>query len=476
MTRLTRRTFAQLTASAVALAVSPRIVRAEDDWRIGFRTAPETFDAELTRLEGRLPSELSGSFYRIGPAQFERGGERLGHWFDGDGMIQRFAIADGRVTHRGRFVDTPKRRAEKAAGRFLYTGYGFAPKNLTGIRAPDDLNAANTNVLPIAGEVWALWEGGSPYRIDAETLATLGRKAFDGGLNGVAFSAHPKTEPSGDTWNFGVIGKRCVLWHLAPDGTTRKAKLIELPEASLMHDFAITARHIVLLAPPLLRREGPASTLVDSYAWQPGKPLTALVLDKNTLEIVRRHELPARFLYHIGNAWEDADGAIRLDACLDADATFAVKTARDLALGLAQAPLSARPSLITLPPSGVGVIATLQGVGEFPRIDPRRVGERHRITHGVTEGGVATWDWERGVSETYLHPPGTWSEEPVFVPRKGAMGERDGWLIQTALDMRAGRTQLCIFDARRTTDGPIARLTCPYALPLGFHGTFVAAK
>jgi len=475
MTRLTRRTFAQLTASAAALAAAPRYARAEDDWRIGFRTAPETLDGELTRLEGRLPADLAGRFYRIGPAQFERAGERLGHWFDGDGMIHRFAIENGQVTHRGRFVDTPKRRAEKAADRFLYTGYGFAPKGLIGIRAPDDLNAANTNVLPIAGEVWALWEGGSPYRVDAETLATLGRKAFDGGLNGAAFSAHPKTEPSGETWNFGVIGLRCVIWHLAPDGTPRKAKLIELPEASLMHDFAVTPRHIVLLLPPMLDRPGPARSLVDRYAWQPDKPMIALVLDKDTLEIVRRHELPARFLYHIGNAWEDADGTIRLDACLDADATFAVKTARDLALGIAQAPLTARPSLITLPPSGAGAIATLQGVGEFPRIDPRRVGGRHRFTHGVTQGGVATWDWEGGVSETFFHPPGTWSEEPVFVPRKDAAGERDGWLVQTALDMRAGRTQIYVFDARRVSAGPVARLACAYALPLGFHGAFVPA-
>lgn len=473
MTRFTRRAFAQLAASAAAAAAVPRFARAEENWRIGFRTAPETLDAELARRDGRLPAGLAGSFYRIGPAQFERAGERLGHWFDGDGMIQRFAIADGRVVHRGRFVDTPKRRAEKAAGRFLYTGYGFAPKNLTGIRAPDDLNAANTNVLPVAGEVWALWEGGSPYRVDAETLATRGRKAFDGELNGVAFSAHPKREPGGDTWNFGVIGRRCVLWHLARDGGLRRAKLIELPEASLMHDFAITARHLVLLAPPMLAHDGPANALVDRYAWRADKPLTAFVLDKSTFEIVRRYELPSRFLYHIGNAWEDADGTIRLDACLDADATFAVKTARELALGLAQTPLTARPSLITLPPSGAGSIEPLEGVGEFPRVDPRRVGRRHRFTHGVVEGGVATWDWEKGVAETYRHPPGTWSEEPVFVPRKDATGERDGWLVQTALDLRAGRTTLCIFDARRTGDGPIARFAFPYALPLGFHGTFV---
>ncbi|MFO1187649.1 MAG: hypothetical protein U1E87_09515 [Alphaproteobacteria bacterium] len=29
---------------------------------------------------------------------------------------------------------------------------------------------------------------------------------------------------------------------------------------------------------------------------------------------------------------------------------------------------------------------------------------------------------------------------------------------------------------RKISDGPLARLACPYALPLGFHGTFVSNR
>jgi carotenoid cleavage dioxygenase len=262
---------------------------------------------------------------------------------------------------------------------------------------------------------------------------------------------------------------------LAPTGALRTAKLIELPEASLMHDFAVTERHIVLLLPPLIAHDGPANSLVDRYGWRADKPLIALVIDKETLEIQRSHELPARFLFHIGNAWEDTSGAIRLDACLDDDSTFATRTARDIVLGRGDAPLSARPSMIVLPAAGgAGTITPLdEGVGEFPRIDPRRVGMRHRYSHGIVESGVATWDWDRGAREVFAYPADARSEEPVFVPRGG--DERDGWLVQTVLDTRSARTLLCIFDARRTGDGPIARYACPYPLPLGFHGTFVAA-
>lgn len=473
MTELTRRALGGLALAGAAVAALPAWAARAADWRLGFKTPPLTLDGTLTRIEGRLPRDLEGNFFRVGPAQFERAGERLGHWFDGDGMIQRFTIADGRVRHRGRFIDAAKRRNEEAAGRFLYSGYGFSPKANAEIRSPDDLNAANTSVLPMAGEVWALWEGGSPYRVGAEDLETRGRKVFDGKLNGAPFSAHPKREADGEIWNFGLLGRRCVIWHLGPDGAVRNSALIELPEPALMHDFAVTSRHIVLLLPPMLAGAGPADTLVDHYTWHADKPLVVLVLDKETLAVSRRYELPARFLFHIGNAWEDEAGVIRVDGFFHDDATFAVKTARDLAMLAAYAMPKARPAMITLPLGAAATMETLPGTGEFPRIDPRRVGTRHGFTYGITDHGVGRWDWQTGRQDTFTYGPDTWSEEPVFTPRAGATIETDGWLVATVLNFRAARTELAVFDAGHITDGPIARLACPYALPLGFHGAFV---
>ena len=70
-------------------------------------------------VRGRWPTALRGRFYRNGPALFERNGERYHHWFDGDGMVQQFSLADGRIRHRGRLVQTAKLQAERQAGRFL---------------------------------------------------------------------------------------------------------------------------------------------------------------------------------------------------------------------------------------------------------------------------------------------------------------------------------------------------------------------
>jgi hypothetical protein len=77
-------------------------------------------------IEGDWPRELRGALYRNGPALYERDGQRYRHWFDGDGMVQAFRCDGRRVSHRGRFVRTPKFNAEQAAGRFMYPAFGTA--------------------------------------------------------------------------------------------------------------------------------------------------------------------------------------------------------------------------------------------------------------------------------------------------------------------------------------------------------------
>lgn len=483
MSNLTRRGFAGLLGGGAAAVAAPALVPGlfgaqaiePEGWRRGFSNAPERLDSDLELLTGRLPDGLGGVLYRVGPGQFERAGERLGHWFDGDGMVQRFEVSGGRVRHRGRFVETDKRRNESEAGRFLYPGFGSSPREAGGFSRPDDINVANTSVLPLGEEIWALWEGGSPWRVDAHTVETLGRRAFDGSLDGLPFSAHPKRGPDGEIWNFGAFGNRCVLWHLSSGGEVLRTSVLALPAPSLMHDFAVTRSKIILLLPPLLHSGEPAGTVIDAYRWQPEQPLRVLVIDKSDFAISGHYELPARFLFHVGNAYEERGGTIRLDAFLAADAGFATHGARRLVAGDYVEEPEAIPAMITLYPGGEADIALHDGEGEFPQIDPRLVGERHDRLYGITTNGIGAWDWRAERFERHLYSPDHWSEEPVFVPRSAQSTPDEGWLVATALNGRAGRTELHVFDAAHVADGPVASLACPYALPLGFHGAFVSA-
>ena len=61
------------------------------------------------------------------------------------------------------------------------------------------------------------------------------------------------------------------------------------------------------------------------------------------------------------------------------------------------------------------------------------------------------------------------------MPKPGGRDELDAWLLGTTFDAMQQRTVLNLLDARRVADGPIARATLPYVLPLGFHGNFTPA-
>ncbi len=50
-----------------------------------------------------------------------------------------------------------------------------------------------------------------------------------------------------------------------------------------------------------------------------------------------------------------------------------------------------------------------------------------------------------------------------------------GYLIGTTLNLTAKATELHVLDSRRIADGPVASWRSAVALPLSFHGNWLAA-
>jgi carotenoid cleavage dioxygenase len=100
----------------------------------------------------------------------------------------------------------------------------------------------------------ALWEGGSAYELDPQTMATRGPKVWSRDYAGVAFSAHPKVEPDGTLWNFGITSFRGLLsvYRVEAGGALAQAVTLPVKDIAMVHDFAITERHLVFLLPPLV--------------------------------------------------------------------------------------------------------------------------------------------------------------------------------------------------------------------------------
>jgi all-trans-8'-apo-beta-carotenal 15,15'-oxygenase len=478
---------AQLPADVWSAAFKQAAVR--EPWTLGYQNGSEDLADRPAQVRGRFPLAVQGVLFRNGPALHELGGQRYHHWFDGDGMVQRFEIGAETVTHSGRMVRTAKYTTEMAAGKRLLGGFGSQWTGMKPTSSPDALNAANTGVLPLGDKLLALWEGGSAYQLDPRSLRTIGPKVWRSDLAGLPFSAHPRVDPDGTVWNFGtsVIRDMLLLYQIDSQGQLRRAEALQLPESPYVHDFAVTQHHLVFLMPPMVfdherAREG--KSFLDSHVWRPKRGMRVLLVDKSDWSQKRWLELPSGFLFHIGNAWEDPQGLIHLDYIHSNEPTALLRTDRDLMRGRVTPRPDYHIASVRIDPVRATAEQELIKVdAEFPRIDPRLSGQRHiHLLHATQTStqhpgfsAVARTNVETGRTDRYSYGQDHMAEEHLFVAEPGTAPGDAGWILGTALDMRGRRTLLSCFRSDRLGDGPVAQATLPYALPLGLHGAFTRA-
>lgn len=482
-----RRAFLVGAAALSASVLTPEAVKAAAaqataaDWALASADLKADIAPRAMRLlHGRAPEGLEGVLFRNGPAKFHRPGGSATHWFDGDGLMRAFRVSGDEATIEARFADTPKRRLEARLDAVVTPGFGTRGDARAVVGSPDDASVANTAVMVAGDKVWALWEGGSPLALDADTLATEDFVALRPDLKGMPFQAHPRYAPDGSIWNVGVHGDRLIVWRLNPDRSLNDAQVVDLPRASYMHDFTATDRHLVVVMQPWVfeRNTMPFSS---RFAWRPEMGTQVMVLDKDDLSRRRIYDLPTFSFFHLGDAWAEADGTIRFDVAAGRDVGFAIDGARAIVEG--RGPVAGEPArmaLITLHTDGRAEMLRTEVTGEFPKADPRRAGLARGLTlhtGGETSDrplptGLALTDWLSGRTESFAFGAGHVVEEAVFVPKPGKTDERDAWLVGPSINLKEGVTELHVFDARGLADGPVATWRADVALPAGFHGVW----
>lgn len=480
MTALTATTGAATSLSPHGLAVGHDM----PGWQLGYANAPAGGFApmEMDLLSGRLPASFGGALYRNGPAWFTHGDEVIGHWFDGDGMVQKIDFTGGKAVHSGQFVSTPKRQQEMAAGRFLAPGFGSAGDESFAMTGPDSANAANTALLMMDGDLLALWEAGSPTALDPASLETRGLKTWREDLAGMPFLAHPKIEPNGTVWNLAIGGGRIGIYKIGATGRTEDFQLISTTTASYIHDWAMTDRHLLIMLQPWVQTRN-LPPFVNSLEWRPDEALRVLIIDKSDFSQQRWAEVPAKAFFHTGAAWEDASGTIHIDVSLYDMPVLGNGAASNLVRGDYQAEADlppARLSQIIIPSEGPARIVATDIDGEFPTVHPHYHGGSRRYTTlvgGETVGrpGATTlsvMDWQSGAGQHFNYGADRIAEEHLIVAKPGGRTERDAWVVGTVLNTRRRRSEVHIFDLANVNDGPVASFGARYAWPLGFHGTF----
>lgn len=448
--------------------------------------APIQDEYDLTDLpvSGELPRDLDGTLFRNGPnRQYEAEGGGALQWLLGDGMVHAFTLQDGHAQYRNRWVRTHKWRAENAAGRPLLPAYpkpalpGFAIRN-TGV--------ANTNVVWHAGKLLALEEGHLPFEIDPATLETRGVERFRGVLKG-PFTAHPKIDPlTGDMLFFGYSTdgplSPAMSWGtVQPDGRIGRLEHFVAPYCAMVHDFAVTSRHLMFPVMPLTGSLWRTLTRGRPFAWEPerGGHVGLLRRDRG-IRSLRWFRTESCYVFHVLNAWEAGDSLIADVMQYDAPPLFAH------ADGRRPDPAATHARLVrwTLDPSAPSDCFRTEVLddrpGEFPRIDERRSGLPNRfgayLAGPRVDGAFDALCWrdlQRGQVERFELPEGDALSEAVFVPRHATAAEGDGWLLTVAWRAAENRSDLLVLDTAGLAKGPVATVHLPHRVPFGFHGNWV---
>lgn len=429
-----------------------------------------TVEAPLP-MEGSIPPGLEGLLVRNGPNPATTPDPETYHWFTGDGMVHGIELRAGRaLSYRNRWVRTRK----------LARARGTRPP-----RGPEEAidGPANTHVVWLGGKLLALVESGFPHRLTVE-LATRCVEDFDGMLSS-PMTAHPHADPeTGGLAAFGydVFGPPFLRYHeLDVHGSIVHSTPVEIPRATMQHDFAVTATRVAFLdLPVVFDPDLAAAGRSLPFVWEPDAGARVGVLERGRPGTETTWvDVDPCYVFHVVNAFDD-DAAVVIDV-LRYDRTFDTQPG-----GL----IGTAPPWLErwrLEPEQRRVVRQQldDRAVEFPRVDDVVAGRPYRYAYCVETERTETTDefralvrYDLGRDELTRWDPGGGRApgEPIFVRDPDGRADDEGWVLTVVYDPGRDASDLIILDASSFGASPEAVVHLPARVPFGFHGSWVPAS
>ena len=222
------------------------------------------------------------------------------------------------------------------------------------------------------------------------------------------------------------------------------------------------------------RPKGPSSDRRFPYSWDPKYPARIGVMPREGgNRDVRWFDVEPCYVFHPMNAYEADDATIVLDVIRHP------KMFDTNHFGPDEGPPTLERWTVDLADGKVRESRIDDRPQEFPRIDERHVGKRHRYGYapcvGDGDGGDTLLKHDFVGSSTAAHSFGADKVvgEFVFQPSSPEAAEDDGVLMGFVYDRRTDRSELAFLDAQTLDE--VASIALPHRVPSGCHGNWVPA-
>lgn len=459
----------------------------------GFKKNATECDVSELTLSGTIPEWIDGFLLRNGPGMVHAD-KSMRHWFDGLAMLHQFNIKRGNVSYKSKFIDCEAYRSFKATGKFLYSDFAtdpcrslFAKIQTLFSKDPMITDSAKVNVGAMNGSTYALGEPLMQIRIDPDTLQTLG--VFDYGLTARSrmTTAHPHHDHD-VSYNlvveYGPINHYSIY---SMGSESRKVASVPVYEPAYLHSFGMSDRYFIIAEFPLvvqsLKLAFRFKPFIENFKWKPENGSRFIIIDRQSGKRVASIPCDAFFSFHHVNAFEQ-DGKLTVDLVSYEDASI-VDRYYVSRLEESNNPLpKGRLERFVLDVESSNLLSRNIISDECMELPYIEYGKRHGdpgyryvyacgidsnnpegfynqlIRVDIASGQHLKW------SESGCYPG-----EPVFVPSPMATGEDQGVVLSVVLNPALSNSFLIVLDASNMKE--LARAQVPYAIPFGYHGTFI---
>jgi carotenoid cleavage dioxygenase-like enzyme len=294
-------------------------------FRIAKKEINKKIEYNLPKRDSDIIKKLNGFYGMIGPDVNTSTINTLYDLFTGDGNIQGIFFDNGELTYTKNFVRTEKLLYEEVNGRIpnhWVITFLFMTLEKTGL-LPNMMGMANTAILNIENNTYALFERDLPYLLDIDYNKKNINTVKKVNIKGLShFSGHSKyINNKIETIDYHILTKSINYFQFNKTFDILNKKAIYVDNLPITHDFIITNDNVILTDSPFSFHIDDITNIRVPVKFDKKKPTNIHIINKTDFSINKFTSNESFYIFHYADL-KDNDDYIDIYAPVYEDVNF----------------------------------------------------------------------------------------------------------------------------------------------------------